>query len=836
MGRLKIEYGIDLGTTNSGIARMENGVSTILEIDNSKTVPSVILFDRKDNADVGIRAYNSPKPTFTEFKRDMGKKELQDNPDAELKNGTKITPEFLSSEVLKKLKTRVNDEILKSVVITVPAMFEIGQVEATKRAAKMAGFEQIEILMEPVAAATAFAMKNMEKSGNWLVFDFGGGTFDASIVKVEEGIMKVTASEGDNRLGGGDLDRAILNDIMIPELKKNFNIDGLDDTKKTFLKRMLKKDADKIKIELSFNENFEFLSDLDAYGIDADGKELELDFKFTNEKVQSLFKPYFKKAIECVKELLNRSNLTINEIDELILVGGPTQIPAFRQMIEKELKKPNTNLNAMTAVAEGAAIYAANIKNEISDHGNKIGQGENSEDEQENIEEIEVGYEANTVNDIEPVSILKKNQSKKLFAMIEKSDGSWKSNKQELDDVFELKIEKGINNFKINIYDENSALIKTNVSEMNITKGVANPKSSLPYFVGVEIVDTKRKRAIFRSLKGLEVDSPLPAVGLSKPGGDLFTMSSIRPGVEDDKLVIKLFQAASNAEGSRSVLNKYSGLKFEISGLDVPKLIPEGSKIYMTVEIDSSQTVTFEAEFPELDIIIDNLEPAQIEAQDKVGDDEINELFKIGNQIIEDLSSSFPIPENIGDLKSEMDNIKKSWENNKDNEQTYSNLQQLVLKLDKALDLLDWPKLEDKIRKSLQDLESLVSECVSKQLKGHEQDKSDLTSFQSNFEQLKPTKNQDLGQSLLDNINGKIYQITDRHAGKEQTIAFIRNIHQNFATIKWKNQSQGKQEVDQGMQMISIGASEAELKQQLSKIFSCMSDPNEGLGGGGIKG
>ena len=153
MARLKIDYGIDLGTTNSGIARIEEGKSNMLEIDRSKTVPSAVYYDRKDNSRVGITAISLD--SFLEFKRDMGKEKLSDHPEAKRQDGSSITPETLSSEVLKKMSERVNDEIFKAVAVTVPAMFEIGQIEATRRAAKMAGFEQVEILMEPVAAATS---------------------------------------------------------------------------------------------------------------------------------------------------------------------------------------------------------------------------------------------------------------------------------------------------------------------------------------------------------------------------------------------------------------------------------------------------------------------------------------------------------------------------------------------------------------------------------------------------------------------------------------------------------------------------------------------------------
>ena len=370
MSRLKIDYGIHLGTTNSGIARIEDGKANMLEIDRSKTVPSAVYYDMMDKPRVGITALAFD--SYIEFIRDLGKEKLSEYPDTKRWDGSLITAETLTSEVLKKLSERVNDEVLKSVAITVPAMFEIGQIEATKRAAKMAGFEQVEILMEPLAAATAYAMNNIGKNGKWLVFDFGGGTFDASIISVDEGIMKVETSDGDNRLGGGDLDRAMINNIMLPKIKEQFKLDGLSEYQMKGLNRSLEKAADNIKIQLSFNEEVDFLSDIWQFGTDADGNDIELEHVFTRDKIHKLFHPYYQKAIDHTKKLIERSNLTIDEIDELILVGGPTQMPLFRKMIEDQLKKPDTSLNAMTAITEGAAIYASNIKNEISEHGNKI--------------------------------------------------------------------------------------------------------------------------------------------------------------------------------------------------------------------------------------------------------------------------------------------------------------------------------------------------------------------------------------------------------------------------------------------------------------------------------
>ena len=308
----------------------------MLEIDRSKTVPSAVYYDRKDNSRVGITAISLD--SFLEFKRDMGKEKLSDRREAKRKDGSSITPETLSSEVLKKMSERVNDEVFKAVAVTVPAMFEIGQIEATKRATKMAGFEQVEILMEPVAAATAYAMNNIGKNGKWVVFDFGGGTFDASIVSVDEGIMKVEASEGDNRLGGGDLDRAMINNIMLPKIKEDFKMEGLSEDHAKEINRSLKIATDEIKIKLSFNDEVDFLSDVNQFGKDADGNDIELEHVFTKDELHKLFQPYYQKAIDHTKKLIERSNLTIDEIDELILVGGPTQIPLFRKMIEEQLK------------------------------------------------------------------------------------------------------------------------------------------------------------------------------------------------------------------------------------------------------------------------------------------------------------------------------------------------------------------------------------------------------------------------------------------------------------------------------------------------------------------
>lgn len=254
MARNKIDYGIDLGTTNSAICRMEKGEPVVIKTDVLKdTMPSCVSVNKKGSITAGDKAYNTMKQdkrrgtntwligasnTYVEFKRTMA---TNTNYVCTNKN-CNFTSEELSAEVLKTLKSFVTDETFSSVVITVPAKFTVNQKTATMEAAKMAGFRHCELLQEPIAASMAYGVSSDEKNGIWMVFDFGGGTFDAALLKVEDGIMQVFDTEGDNYLGGKNLDYAIVDNIIIPYLQENYAIDGYlqDEEKKEVLRDAMK--------------------------------------------------------------------------------------------------------------------------------------------------------------------------------------------------------------------------------------------------------------------------------------------------------------------------------------------------------------------------------------------------------------------------------------------------------------------------------------------------------------------------------------------------------------------------------------------------------------------
>ncbi|MCB1674471.1 MAG: Hsp70 family protein, partial [Pseudomonadales bacterium] len=264
--RQKIDFGIDVGTTNSAIAYMQDGEALIIKADDNQmdTTPSRVAYNKNKTLFVGISAkhvlekeatsaFNNRKEitpnSYQEFKRTMG----TDYQYQSSYMGRAYTSEELSAEVLKKLKGYVLGEDVKAAVITVPAMFKQSQLDATQRAAKLAGFNYCELLQEPIAASIAYGIKANQTTGYWLVFDFGGGTFDAALMHVEEGMMKVVDTAGDNHLGGKDIDNAIVDKMLIPALQKQCSLDATlaNDTFRRLLQNALKGTAENLKINLS---------------------------------------------------------------------------------------------------------------------------------------------------------------------------------------------------------------------------------------------------------------------------------------------------------------------------------------------------------------------------------------------------------------------------------------------------------------------------------------------------------------------------------------------------------------------------------------------------------
>lgn len=353
--------GIDLGTTNSAVAVLEGGEAKIIpNPEGNRTTPSVVAFKNGEIqvGEVAKRQAVTNPDTISSIKRHMGT-------DYKVTvDGKSYTPQEISAMILQYLKGYAEDYLGESVdkaVITVPAYFDDAQRQATKDAGKIAGLEVERIVNEPTAAALAYGLDKTDKDEKVLVFDLGGGTFDVSILELGDGVFDVLSTAGDNHLGGDDFDNKII-DWMVDEFKKENGIDLSTD--KMALQR-LKDAAEKAKKDLSGVTSTQISLPFITAG--ANGP-LHLEMTLTRAKFDELTHDLVERTKEPVRRALSDAGLTSNDIDEVILVGGSTRIPAVVEAVRKETgKEPNKSVNPDEVVAMGAAIQGGVITGDVKD-------------------------------------------------------------------------------------------------------------------------------------------------------------------------------------------------------------------------------------------------------------------------------------------------------------------------------------------------------------------------------------------------------------------------------------------------------------------------------------
>ena len=355
--------GIDLGTTNSVVAVMEGGEPTVItNPEGSRLTPSVVGFTKDGERLIGQlakrQAVSNPDRTIASIKRHMGEVDYKVNID-----GKSYTPPEISAMILQKLKgdaEKYLGETVTQAVITVPAYFNDSQRQATKDAGKIAGLDVLRIVNEPTAAALAYGLDKGE-NGTILVFDLGGGTFDVSILNLDDGMFQVVATNGNTHLGGDDFDNAVMH-WMVEEFKKS---NGIDLSQDKMAAQRLKEAAEKAKIELSSmtstNINLPFIT------ADATGPK-HLDLTLTRAKFDELTSDLVEATVEPTRKAMEDAGLSTSEIDKIILVGGSSRIPAVQEAIRKYFgKEPSHGVNPDECVAVGAAIQAGILSGELND-------------------------------------------------------------------------------------------------------------------------------------------------------------------------------------------------------------------------------------------------------------------------------------------------------------------------------------------------------------------------------------------------------------------------------------------------------------------------------------
>lgn len=376
--------GIDLGTTNSAVAVVRGKQAEILEnSEGGRTTPSVVAFTKEGQTLVGQAAKRqsliNSKDTFFATKRLIGRKFEDDEVQRDLKNvpfnivsndagdawvetsdSRKFSPSQIGSLVLKNMReiaeNHLNEEV-KHAVVTVPAYFNDSQRQATKNAGKLAGLDVLRVINEPTAAALAYGIDTKQHDGVVAVFDFGGGTFDVSILDIEDCVFEVRATNGNTHLGGEDFDILLL-DLIMKDFKAKTGIDISTDG---LAVQRVREAAEKCKIELSHVSETEI-------NIPFISGDRHIKMRLTEEELDNLTLHLIEKTTDPVKKCIRDAELSVKEIDEVILVGGMTRMPKIRQVVENLFKKkPNTAVNPDEAVALGAAIQGAVLSGQISD-------------------------------------------------------------------------------------------------------------------------------------------------------------------------------------------------------------------------------------------------------------------------------------------------------------------------------------------------------------------------------------------------------------------------------------------------------------------------------------
>ncbi len=354
---MPVYLGVDLGTTNSAAAVFDGDrVTVVRNAQGGSLTPSVVRLDAKGTVTVGARARrfleSDPKNTRAEFKRLMGTATAIDFAAAKVSR----RPEELAAEILRSLRADVEAQLGFSparAVVSVPALFELPQSAATSEVARLAGFEKVELIQEPIASALAAGWSAEGSAGKWLVFDLGGGTFDASLLETKDGMLRVVGHDGDNFLGGRDVDSAIV-DFVIGELGGRIK---RDDPAHAGALRQLKQAAEEAKIELSRAESAGLAIPALRVGED----EIDVDFSLERAWLERLTERLVDRAVAICERLCAAHGVQPGTLERVVLVGGPTAMPLVRERVRSRLGPVAEKLDPMTLVAEGAALYAASL-------------------------------------------------------------------------------------------------------------------------------------------------------------------------------------------------------------------------------------------------------------------------------------------------------------------------------------------------------------------------------------------------------------------------------------------------------------------------------------------
>jgi molecular chaperone DnaK len=772
MSRQTIDFGIDLGTTNSAIAVMEGVEPLIIKNNQGQDItPSAVGFTKAGVLRLGDAAkrlqLGSPTDAYTEFKRRMGSDHIYEFP----ATGKRLKPEDLSAEVLKTLKGDVEQtrgEAVEAAVITVPAAFELHQCDATRRAAELAGFSVSPLVQEPVAAALAYGFQKDEEKAYWLVYDFGGGTFDAALIRAEEGIINVVAHEGDNFLGGSDIDWAILQDLLLPRLK-DFDLPdfrrGNARWEMAILK--LKSAIEKAKIEASRSARAPLI---ECRFEDASGEEVDVEalgLELTQQDIARIAAPIISKSISLVKKVLASKNLRPGDLHKAILVGGPTQAPYFREQLRAELGAPvDFGVDPMTVVARGAAVFAST---------QMIGK-KAAAPVQLGEFHLDLKYKPTGIEPDPLVGGRVLASSAVSFAghTIEFTNdkSGWTSGQAPVHDdgtfTVMLSAERKMRNqYRITLRNKSGQTQKITPDSLHYTIGAAVEEQPIIHSIGVGL-ENNSVRPYFAKGEGL------PQKKMQK----YHTTRTVKPGQADSFIRV----AVVEGESDLSDRNRLIGC-LDITGKHIRRELPEGQEVEVTLRIDESREITVEAFVPYLDEDFSvRLEMGRKAAANSP--EVLRERMAKEQQRLETLKNQADEAEDRGanKLLGEIDREDATKELRRKlrdaegdfvaGEQCHKMLLDMACRLDEVEAQIKWPALVKTVRALDQDLHNIAKESGSRQ----QQDKAEDLHDQA--EEHIQSKNSDKLKRTEDQMNELYRAILFEQPGF--WAGFFRNLEQDL--------------------------------------------------------
>lgn len=733
-----IEIGIDLGTTNSEVAILNNGqIEIVKNTYGDEFTPSVFGINKGKDEEVGKRPYQR-------YFKDATPEEIKNNkPEVKRLMGTNdsiyfpridksYNAEEISAKILNSLRQealRKNDKLNTSaVVITIPAHFSTIQAEATKRAGLLAGFKYVVLLQEPIAAAISYGFgKNINE--NWLVYDLGGGTFDAALISSKDGNLKVLSHNGDNFLGGKDIDSLIVDEIIIPKICEKYGLTNFDRANSAYSVEFakLKYAAEQAKIQLSSLNEVNIEVD-----ISINDKEIYENISITREDLHRILSSLIKRTISLCEQTISDAGIKSESVNKIILVGGPTQLPFIKTELETVLNIPvDTSSDPLTAVARGACIFATSQAVPQEFNETKITN--------DSTYEIKLNYDSLTCEEDELVTGIVpslKDVEDDYFMQIQSQDNTFNTGKIKLKNgkfVTNVVVKANcLNSYWLYLFDKNGNTLDITTDEFSITHGLTVAGAPIPHSIGVGVsvkdwssYNFKQSYEIF-----FEKNSILP---LEKTIS-YKTIETVKAGEESNCLPITVYEGENKVPEHNIFV-----CEIALTGEDLDVDLYEGSQVDITIKVDESRTVTLEAYIPIIDKVFNARatifdENISVEKMQEEVNKEIDKIRKI---------ESYCTYEEKDQIYNEVQNIQTALRNAEHDEDEKRKTNVRIKKLQAEVDKLEELKNEDGLKNEFYNLIESVKEAIN-----NLEDNNRKNEFQKRFDAVKSD-----GKKAIDNNN-----------------------------------------------------------------------------------